>query len=170
MRHSYFGKKLSRTKNERRRLLGGLARELISHGGVRTTLARARAVRPLVEKLVSRAKQGTSGQLRQVAKVLSDKATYQRLLSDAKTRFGGRTSGFTRIVRLGQRSGDGVEEVLLSFVDTPVTESTPATRAQDSSVKRMEEQAVPTKPAPTLTTKKKAIKLKSRLPRKGSKV
>ena len=56
MRHSVFGRQLSRDKNERRRLLQGLARDLIHHGLVRTTLAKAKAVQPLIEKLVTSAK------------------------------------------------------------------------------------------------------------------
>lgn len=71
-----------------------LARELIRRGSIRTTIARAKAVQPIVEKLITRAKKG-----------------------DANTRFAGRTSGFTRIVKLGPRKGDAAEEVLLQFVD-----------------------------------------------------
>jgi large subunit ribosomal protein L17 len=80
-----------------------LARELIARGSIRTTLARAKAVQPLVEKLVTKAKKG--------------KATQKSLLADAATRFARRTSGFTRIVKLGPRAGDAAEEVLLQFVD-----------------------------------------------------
>ena len=117
MRHSVFGRKLSRTKNERRRLLQGLARDLIRRGSLRTTLSKAKAVQPLVEKLVTRAKVGSSSARQSVKNVLSDKAIEALLLADAGTRFAARSSGFTRIVKLGPRVGDGAEEVMLQFVD-----------------------------------------------------
>ena len=127
MRHSVFGRQLSRDKNERRRLLQGLARDLIHHGLVRTTLAKAKAVQPLIEKLVTSAKKSFGGGSRrsaspqqQVRKVLSDKVTEQLLMADAGTRFSRRQSGFTRVVKLGPRIGDNAEEVMLQFVDERV--------------------------------------------------
>lgn len=116
MRHRYFGRKLSRTKNERRRLLQGIARELIRLGSIRTTLAKAKALQPMVEKLISRAKAGTSAGKQSVRKVLSDKRTEELLLAGAQTRFSARKSGFTRIVKLRPRRGDAAEEVILQFV------------------------------------------------------
>jgi len=118
MRHSVFGRKLSRTKNERRRLFQGLTRDLIIHGSIRTTLAKAKAVAPLVEKLVTLAKKGSA---KEVKKVLASKDIEKSLLADAKTRFAGRNSGFTRIIRLGKRQGDATEEVLFQLVDVKPT-------------------------------------------------
>lgn len=120
MRHSVFGRQLSRNKNERRRLFQGLARELIRRGAVRTTLAKAKAVQPLIEKLVTSAKRGSAGAIIAVKRVLSDKDTEKFLLADAGTRFAARTSGFTRMVKLGPRTGDAAEEVMLQFVDERV--------------------------------------------------
>lgn len=120
MHHSVFGKKLSRTKNERRRLLQGLARELILKGTVKTTITKAQAVRPLIEKLVTKAKSHTSGSIQALRRVLSNKDSEALILSDGATRFSSRTSGFTRIVKLGTRRGDNAEEVLLQFVDPRV--------------------------------------------------
>lgn len=76
-----------------------LAKELLKHGKITTTLARAKAVRPLVEKLITRAKKGKEPPLR----------------------FAARTGGFTRIVKLGPRTGDATEMAIISFVDAPVT-------------------------------------------------
>ncbi|MEK7543465.1 MAG: 50S ribosomal protein L17 [Patescibacteria group bacterium] len=125
MRHSVFGRQLSRNKNERRRLFQGLARDLILHGLVRTTIAKAKAVQPLIEKLVTSAKKSVGGlhtdaPHQQVRKVLADKVTEKLLLADAGTRFAGRQSGFTRIVKLGPRMGDAAEEVMVQFVDERV--------------------------------------------------
>ncbi len=117
MRHSVFGRGLSRTKNERRRLLQGLARDVIVRGSIKTSLAKAKAVQPLVEKLVTLAKKGS---VREVEKVLASKDIEKLLNNDAKTRFANRNSGFTRIIKLGKRLGDATEEVLLQFVDVRV--------------------------------------------------
>lgn len=120
MRHSVFGRKLSRTKNERRRLLQGLARDLIFRGTIRTTISKAKAVAPLVEKLITHAKKNGAGSLIAIKRILSNKETEELLFADAGTRFKARGSGFTRIVRLGPRVGDAAEEVLLQFVDERV--------------------------------------------------
>ena len=120
MRHAVFGRKLSRTKNERRRLFQGLARDLLVHGAVRTTLAKAKAVQPLVEKLITKAKHGEHIDIVQVQRVLDNRQLTQQLFADAKTRFSGRTSGFTKIVKLGKRLGDAAEEVLFAFIDERV--------------------------------------------------
>lgn len=109
--------KLSRTKNERRRLFQGLARDLIIYGSIRTTLGKAKAVKPIIEKLVTLAKKGS---VREVAKMLASRDIEKKLNDDAKTRFAKRTSGFTRIIKLGKRLGDATEEVLLQFVDERV--------------------------------------------------
>lgn len=117
MRHSVGGYKLSRTKNERRRLLMILARDLILHGTVFTTRAKAKAVQPLVEKLITKAKDGSQAKVRQIFAVLADKDLTTSLVGQAATRFSKRTSGFTRIVKLGERRGDSAESVALQFVD-----------------------------------------------------
>lgn len=106
----------ARTKNERRRLLQGLARELIFRGSIRTTFAKAKAVQPLVEKLVSRAKAGTSAAKIAVKRILSDKHAEKILFRDVASRYRERSGGYTRIVKLGPRAGDAAEEVLLQFV------------------------------------------------------
>lgn len=120
MRHSVFGRKFSRTKNERKHLFAGLVRSLLVIGSMKTTVTKAKAVQPIVEKLVTKAKRGKEGDRRSIMTFIADANVADQLLSDAKTRFGRRTSGFTRIVRLGKRLGDAAEEALLQFVDEKV--------------------------------------------------
>jgi large subunit ribosomal protein L17 len=117
MRHSVFGRKFSRTKNERKRLLQGLVRDLLIRGSVRTSLPKAKAAQPMIEKLITKAKDGSAASVNQIEKVLASKDIERALLADAKTRFAGRNSGFTRIIRLGKRAGDATEEVLMQLVD-----------------------------------------------------
>jgi large subunit ribosomal protein L17 len=120
MRHSVFGRKFSRTKNERRRLLQGLVRDLLIHGAIKTTLPKAKAARPIVEKLITKAKNGSRASRNQIEKVLASKDIEVVLLAEAKTRFASRASGFTRIIHLGNRRGDSTEEVLFQLVDEKV--------------------------------------------------
>lgn len=165
MKHGYFGRKLGRNKDERRRLFMILTRSLIEAGRVRTTFAKAKAIQPMVEKLITKAKSGTSGALNKVSGVLSDADSYKKLLEMAKARFGGRTSGYTRIVKLGTRLGDASEMVFLEFVDAaPVTEkakpkATKATKGakavQEAEVVTAEEVKEVTKAKSTKTSKAK---------------
>lgn len=137
MRHSVFGRKFSRTKNERKRLFAGLAREMLLRGAIRTTVAKAKAVQPLVEKLVTKAKAGTDADRRRISRTITDAKAVDGLLSDAKTRFANRTSGFTRIVRLGIRGGDAAEEALLQFVDERVVAEVIPPKEEKKPVKKI---------------------------------
>jgi large subunit ribosomal protein L17 len=120
MRHSVFGRKLSRTKNERRRLLSGLVRDLLIHDRIVTTLAKAKAVQPLVEKLITKAREGSDANRRRVFAVLTDRPLTEKLFEETKTRFMSRNSGFTRIVKAGLKRGDATQTAILSFVDERV--------------------------------------------------
>lgn len=153
MRHGYFGKKLSRNTNERRRLLMVLARQLIRYGSIETSLTKAKAVQPMVEKLITKAKAGTHVSQQQMMKNLADPSSVQTLLSWAPTRFANRNSGFTRIIKLGTRLGDGTEKVALSFVD-PAPIVTPQTALEKKESKKEVKAAKPRE------RKSKAIKPK----------
>lgn len=120
MRHSVFGRQLSRTKNERRRLFSGLMRDLILHGRITTSFAKAKAVQPAIEKLITKAKHGTDAKKRLMTAVLMDRTLTNILAEDAKTRFANRNSGYTRIIKLGKRKSDATELVVLEFVDEKV--------------------------------------------------
>lgn len=123
MRHSVFGRNFSRTSDERKRLFTGLVRALLTRDSIVTTIAKAKAVQPMVEKLVTRAKLGKQSDLRRVMRTIPEREIAKRLMEDAKTRFAARTSGYTRIIKLGKREGDATEMVQLSFVDARVVTS-----------------------------------------------
>ncbi len=130
MKHGYFGRKLGRNKDERKRLFRNLSSALIIHGRIHTTLAKAKSIQPMVEKLITQVKRGTNGATLEVHKTLSDNAVYNLLADMAKTRFAARTSGYTRIIKLGVRVGDAAEMVYLEFVDAaPVKEVGKTTKA-----------------------------------------
>ncbi len=117
MRHGVYGRKLHRTVDERRRLFMILLRSLFGEGKIVTTIAKAKAIQPMAEKLITKAKGATNADMRQIRKVLADRVTVGILMDWAKTRFANRTSGFTRLIRVGRRLGDASETVQMSFVD-----------------------------------------------------
>lgn len=117
MRHTYFGKKLSRTTDQRKQLLRNLACDFIFRGSIKTTKAKAIAVRAKVEKLITRAKKGNQFAYRLVLAELGNAAAAKQLVEDAKTRFTARTSGYTRMLRYGLSGSDARDLVQLSFVD-----------------------------------------------------
>jgi large subunit ribosomal protein L17 len=120
MNHNVFGRKLSRSRNERRRLFQNLLRDLIKHGTIVTTLAKAKAVQGEMDKLITKAKGGHNSQLIAIRKILVDKKSVDQLLNDAKTRFANRNSGYTSIIKIGPRLSDSAEMVRFSFVDQKI--------------------------------------------------
>ena len=160
MNHSIFGKKLSRSKNERRRLFSNLTRDLILHGKIVTSRAKAKAVQPMVEKLVTKAKKGSDSDRRQILAILPYGDVVDRLLTDAKDRFSRRSSGFTRIIRMGVRRSDNAEEVMLSFVDEPIVRE-PVTYEQKET-KNKETKEIKKQKNPTKKGVKKMVRMKKR--------
>lgn len=120
MRHNVFGKQLSRSKNERRRLRQGLLRDLFKRGAIVTTKAKAQSVRGLAEKLITKAKNGSDQKKREVFAELTDNDIVDTLWERARVQFKNRSSGFTRVNIMGQRRGDAATSVMLSFVDEEV--------------------------------------------------
>lgn len=117
MRHRKKGKKLGRTSAHRKRTLQALANALIEHKQITTTVAKAKALRPFVEPLITRAKEDTKHNRRQVFRHLQDNESVNELFGDIADRVGDRPGGYTRLIRLGHRSGDGAETALIELVD-----------------------------------------------------
>jgi large subunit ribosomal protein L17 len=121
MRHSVFGRQFSRNTDQRKRLFTGLVRDLFVRDAIVTTVAKAKAVQPIVEKLITKAKTGTDVNRRYIMGVFQDKSLTVRLMEESKTRFAPRTSGYTRIIKLGKRGSDASDMAHFSFVDARVT-------------------------------------------------
>lgn len=117
MRHRVSGKKLGRNRNERKALFKNLTSSLILHGEIKTTEAKAKAIKRLVDKLVTRAKQQTLSARRLLTAFLQDKKVVSRLVDEIAPKFKERQSGFTRILRLGKREGDQAMMVKIEFVE-----------------------------------------------------
>ena len=98
-------------------MLGGLAASLFEHERIRTTLPKAKALRPVAEKLITFAKRGDVHARRQVMKVVPDRDVVHRLFTEIAPRFEDREGGYTRILKLGQRKGDGAEMAQIELVE-----------------------------------------------------
>jgi large subunit ribosomal protein L17 len=118
MKHGVSGFKLKRNVAARNSLLRGLTTSVIESDFVITTVPKAKAVRPLVDKMITLAKEDTLHSRRQAAAFLRTPASVQKLFDKLGTRFGQRNGGYTRIVRLGWRKGDGAELAKLELVGT----------------------------------------------------
>lgn len=117
MLHRIAGKKLGRTKNQRKSLFKGLASSLILHEKITTTEAKAKAVKPMIEKLVTRAKSDSLHSRRLLLKEIGSENVVRKLLEVVGPKFKERSGGYLRIVRIGARAGDQAKMVSLMFVE-----------------------------------------------------
>ena len=109
MRHRAKGRQLSRTSTHRRAMLNNMATSLFEHGRVVTTEAKAKELRPFAEKLITLARRGDLHARRLVQSKIKDRDVLGRLFTEIGPRFAARPGGYTRILKLGHRSGDGAD-------------------------------------------------------------
>ena len=116
MRHRWGGRKLGRPTSHRRALLRNQSTDLLRYEKIKTTEAKAKELRGEVEHLITLAKAGTLHARRQAYAYVYDKKVVDKLFHELAPKYADRTSGFTRIVRLGQRLGDAAEIVQLELI------------------------------------------------------
>src|SRR2546423_9416386 len=117
MRHRRAGKKLGRDSAHRKALYSNLAGALIEHGRIKTTEAKAKAVKPFAEQMITLGKRGDLAARRQAIAQLRSQDVVHVLFADVAPRFADRPGGYTRIVKLGPRAGDAANMVYLELVD-----------------------------------------------------
>ena len=127
MIHGRAGRKLKRTSSHRRATFSALSTSLFRHKKIRTTLAKAKEMRMVVEKIISRAKRTAAKEAaggpkdiharREVARFIHDKEVVKLLFSEIALKVGQRAGGYTRVVKLGRRFGDAAEVAVLELVD-----------------------------------------------------
>ena len=117
MRHGKTGKKLGRDSAHRKALYANLACSLIEHGRIRTTEAKAKAVKPYAEKMITLGRRGDLHARRQALSALRSQEVVHQLFAEVAPRMADRPGGYTRIVKLGPRQGDAAEMVYLELVD-----------------------------------------------------
>jgi len=125
MRHRKAGRKLKRTASHRHAMLNALSTALLRHKKILTTLAKAKETRMVVEHLITRAKNAVAGEgekknvhaRRYIARFINDREVVKELFSDIASKVSKRPGGYTRVVKLGQRHGDGGQVAVLELVD-----------------------------------------------------
>jgi large subunit ribosomal protein L17 len=117
MRHASKGKKLGRDSAHRKALYANLACSLIEHGRIKTTQAKAKAVKPYAEKMITLGRRGDLHARRQALASLRSQEVVHKLFSEIAGRMAERPGGYTRIIKIGHRPGDAAEMVFLELVD-----------------------------------------------------
>jgi large subunit ribosomal protein L17 len=117
LRHRHAGKKLGRDASHRKALYANLAGSLIEHGRIKTTEAKAKAVKPFAEQMITLGKRGDLHARRLALAELRSQDVVHVLFAEVAPRFADRPGGYTRIVKLGPRQGDAAEMVFLELVD-----------------------------------------------------
>ena len=156
MRHNAGYRKLGRTSSHRRALLRSLTTSLFRHERIRTTLPKARELRPFAEKLITLARRDDLHSRRLVAAQVADKDVVKKLFASLGPRFANRPGGYTRTMKLGMRQGDGAEMAIVELIGSEglvKQKSDEAKARRDRKVaaarKREEEQAPPPESEPT---------------------
>lgn len=143
MRHARNVNRLSRRSEHLKAMLDNTARNVLQHGRIRTTLAKAKATQRVVDKLITLGKEGSIHSRRRAFRVLQDRTMVKLLFGDIAPRFVDVRGGYTRVLRLAIRPGDGAQTALLELTRLPVEE--PAKPAK--AVKTKAEPAQPAEPA-----------------------
>jgi large subunit ribosomal protein L17 len=120
MRHQRTGKKLGRDSAHRRALYANLASNLIEHERIRTTITKAKAVKPIAEQMITLGRRGDMHARRQAVAFLRSKDIVHKLFDELGPRYAERPGGYSRIIRIGPRQGDAAEMCYLELVDTPL--------------------------------------------------
>ena len=151
MRHRKSGRKLKRTASHRKATLIALATALIRHKKIRTTVAKAKETRMFVEKLITRAKNAAAAEgdkknihaRREVARYIKDREVVKELFGEIASKVANRAGGYTRVVKLGQRSGDAAEVAVLELVDFQVAEEQKKAKPEKSKKKKEKKEGTP---------------------------
>ena len=114
--HHVTGRKLSRYKDQRKALLRGLVEELVRHERITTTLAKAKETRVVAEKLITHGKKGSVHHRRLALAQIPDKRVVKKVFDEMAPRYETRAGGYTRILKLGPRQGDGASMAIIEFV------------------------------------------------------
>ena len=135
MRHGMSGRKLGRQSGHRRALFANLASSLLKHEQIKTTLPKAKDLRPIVERLITLGKHGGLANRRRAIAALQDAGLADKLLTTLAERYANRSGGYTRIIKAGYRYGDNAAMAVIEFVDRD-----PEAKGKDSGPTGTEEE------------------------------
>lgn len=149
MRHAVKGRKLKRTAEHKKALLCNLATALFRYKKIKTTVAKAKEARTFVERLITKARKGDVPARRYVARFIKDREILKELFNEIVVKVGDRPGGYTRVVKLGARRGDGADLAILELVDynegvakeqkkkeTPVAQTEQVTKEEESRTEK----------------------------------
>ncbi|MCG7267665.1 50S ribosomal protein L17 [Corynebacterium sp. ACRQJ] len=141
------GARLGGSASHQKKILSNLAAQLFEHGAIKTTDAKAKLLRPYVEKIITKAKRGTLADRRNVLKLIPNKEVVAYLFNELAPKFEGRPGGYTRIIKLENRKGDNAPISQISLVTEPLasTEAERANRVAASKAKKAEAEAAEAK-------------------------
>jgi large subunit ribosomal protein L17 len=140
MRHKKVGRHLRRTSEQRLALLRGLASSLVEHGAINTTEAKAKELRPFVEKLITKARSGTLHDRRLASGHVPQRRIADKLFKEVGPQFADRNGGYTRILKLGHRKGDGAELARIELVTSAPPKQKPKRAAAKEKAKEKEKE------------------------------
>lgn len=145
MRHGIAGRKLSRTSSHRKALFANLAMNLIEHGQIKTTLAKAKDLRRVVEPLITKARTDTVAARREVAKTVQRDDILAKLFNEVAPAFAKRNGGYTRVLKTGFRKGDSAPMAVIALTEEPKAakpaKKAPAKKAEAKSEEKSEQKA-----------------------------
>lgn len=136
MRHRLSGRKLNRTSSHRKAMFANMAAALIKHEQIKTTLPKAKELRPVVDRLITLGKRGTLHARRQALSFLQDRKLTDKLFTTLAERYADRPGGYTRVLRAGFRYGDAAPMAFIELVDRD-----PDAKGQDSGPVARDEEA-----------------------------
>ena len=139
MRHQRTGKKLGRDSAHRRALYANLASNLIEHERIKTTITKAKAVKPIAEQMITLGRRGDMHARRQAVAFLRSKDIVHKLFDEIGPRYADRPGGYSRIIRIGPRQGDAAEMCYLELVDTPLVFKTKLEDVEEPEAAETEE-------------------------------
>jgi len=119
MRHRVGHRKLQKTTSHRLAMLDNMVTSLLEHEAIRTTVPKAKEARRLAERIITLGKRGGLANVRQAERRVRNRVVLQKVFGELKDRYANRPGGYTRIIRLGFRTGDAAEMALLELVDRP---------------------------------------------------
>ncbi|MBO3747150.1 50S ribosomal protein L17 [Streptosporangiaceae bacterium NEAU-GS5] len=140
------GPRLGGSPAHERLILANLATQLFQHGRIRTTEAKAKRLRPLAERLITKAKKGDMHNRRQVLTVVRDKGVVHQLFTEIAPTFAERPGGYTRITKIGQRKGDAAPMAVIELVTEQLSPVTTTRRSEPAAA------SAPAEPAPAVET------------------
>lgn len=138
MGHRDKVKKLGRTKAHRDAMLSNMAMSLFEHRVIKTTDAKAKALRPVVDRIITNAKKETLASKRQVAKTVHEKKVFKKLFDEILPHLADRNSGYTRVIKLGVRRGDGAPISVVELLTPPPKVETDKKAKKDKKEKKVE--------------------------------